>query len=55
MSVTKEAESEPSGESIEASTMAVSMSPRKSSGMAVRMKNGKISSGRGSAADGCWA
>ena len=37
------------GESMEASTMALSMRPRRSSsGMAVRMKCGKISSGRGS-------
>ncbi len=55
MSVTKEAASEPSGESMDASTMAVSMRPRSSSGMAVRMKKGKISSGRGSPDAGCCA
>ena len=55
MSVTNEAESEPSGESMDASTMAASMTPRSTSGIAVRMKNGKISSGRGSPAVGCWA
>src|SRR3990172_6293506 len=47
MSVRREGASEPGGESMDASTMAVSMRPRRSSGMAVRMKNGKISSGRG--------
>jgi hypothetical protein len=55
MSVTNEAEREPNGESIDASTMAVSMMPRRITGMAVRMKKGKISSGRGRVTPGCWA
>ena len=49
MSATKDVAREPRGESMEARTIALSISPRMSSGMAVRMKWGKISSGRGSA------
>ena len=55
MSVTNDAASDPSGESMEASTMAVSMRPRSTSGMAERMKKGKISSGRGRPDVGCCA
>src|SRR4029450_9058127 len=53
MSVTNEAEREPKGGSIDASTMAVSMIPRRITGMAVRMKKGKISAGRGRGRPGC--
>ena len=55
MSVTNEAESEPSGESIDASTMAESMRPRRTAGIACRTKCGRISSARDTESCGCWA
>ena len=55
MSVTNDAESEPSGESIDASTMAASIRPRSSPGIAWPTKYGNTSSLRAIAGAPCWA
>ena len=55
MSVTNDAESEPSGESMDASTMAASMRPRRNAGMAWPTKYGNTSSFREMAGAPCCA
>ena len=55
MSVTNDEASAPSGESMDASTMALSMSPRSTAGIACWTKCGRIASGRDTGRAGCCA
>ena len=54
MSVTKDAASEPRGESIEATTIALSINPRRNGGITCPTKWGTISSGLDTGNPGCW-